>query len=134
MQHGLEGRIDVDSAGTGAWHIGEPPDRRMRQTAARRGYSLDSLRARQLAAGDLETFDLILAMDRENLSDIRRLDATGRHGAKIRLFREFDPDGEGLDVPDPYWSGEDGFDEVLTMVERTAAVLIDHLSSNLSTE
>lgn len=73
-------------------------------------------------------------MDRQNLSDIRRLDTAGLYTAKIRLFRDFDPNEDGRDVPDPYWSGEDGFEDVLTMVERTAAALIDHLSSTLSTE
>ncbi len=115
---GLNDRFTLDSAGTGAWHEGQPADRRMRQAAERRGIQLTSI-ARQVTAEDFERFDLILAMDASNLQDLRAL-APATHRQKIRLFRELDPDAPGEDVPDPYYGHADGFNEVLDIVTRTS--------------
>lgn len=124
-ERGLQQEIDIDSAGTGAWHVGERADRRMRQAADRRGYDLTS-RARQVADEDFHEFDLIVAMDRSNLSDLesRRPDGSP---AEVRLFSDFLPAGAPKDVPDPYYGGEDGFDEVLDLVEEGSAELLDYL-------
>ena len=119
---GLDGEIEVDSAGTGDWHIGKPADPRTVAAARERGLELTGT-ARQVRRSDFEEFDLIVAMDSSNLADLRALGPEEAH-EKIRLLREFG-DGEGLDVPDPYYGGEDGFTEVLDIVERCCAVLLD---------
>lgn len=127
---GLAGRIEVDSAGTGSWHVGEGPDRRMTRAAARRGYRLDGA-ARQVTAEDFHRFDLVVAMDRENLAALEaRADggATPRaQSAKLKLFSEFLPPGSPTDVPDPYYGGSEGFDRVLDLVEEGCAAIVDHL-------
>ena len=118
--------IEVDSAGTAAYHVGEPPDPRTRQAAARRGYDLTALRARIVEPGDFERFDLILAMDRENLRVLRRRAPPGVH-ERLRLFLEFAPEGGSEDVPDPYYGGPNGFEEVLDLIEAAARGLLAHL-------
>ena len=122
---GLAGEFIVDSAGTGAWHVGAPADRRMREAGQRRGITMTS-RARQVSLDDFKTFDHILAMDTTNLRALRRLSPV-EHRRKIRLFRDLDPDGPGEDVPDPYYGDAAGFDEVLDIVTRTALVLLEEL-------
>lgn len=128
-QRGLTREIAVDSAGTGPWHVGEAADRRARAVARRRGYRLDS-RGRQFARADFDRFDYILAMDRSNLRDILSMAQTQPERARVRLFRAFDPDtkddGE-RDVPDPYYGGARGFDDVFDMCERTCEALLDHI-------
>jgi protein-tyrosine phosphatase len=118
--------IEVDSAGTAAYHAGEAPDPRTRQAAARRGYDLTALRARIVEPGDFERFDLILAMDRENLQVLRRRAPAGAH-ERLRLFLEFAPQEGPEDVPDPYYGGPNGFEEVLDLVEAAARGLLAHL-------
>ena len=128
---GLEDEIVLDSAGTGAWHVGEPPDPRARQAATRRGIALDSL-ARQVTEHDFERFDLILAMDASNQHALRRLAPNEGAGAKVRLLREFDPATTGtheLDVPDPYYDSERGFEIVLDQVQAACAGLLERLRS-----
>jgi protein-tyrosine phosphatase len=123
---GLEDRIEIDSAGTGGWHVGAPPDARATEAAAARGVRLDGA-ARRFSAADFERYDLILAMDRENRRDLLRLAPDDSARAKVRLLREFDPaarDAGDLDVPDPYYGGEDGFEEVLDLVEAAARGLL----------
>ena len=122
---GLADEFVIDSAGTGAWHIGHPADQRMRDAGQRRGITVTS-RARQVSLDDFKTFDHILAMDMTNLRALRRL-APVEHRRKIRLFRDLDPDGPGEDVPDPYYGDAAGFDEVLDIVTRTALVLLEEL-------
>ena len=125
--------VTVRSAGTGDWHVGKPPDERMREAAAEQGLHLSGT-ADRVTPDDLATADLVLAMDRANLADLEAL--AGRVGldAPLRLFREFDPEGGGdLDVPDPYYGGPDGFVEVVRMVRRTAPRIIDHLLDTAST-
>ena len=123
---GLEVEIEIDSAGTGGWHAGAPPDERATLAAGRRGVTLEGA-ARQIRPQDFEAHDLLLAADRENLADLRALAPSDAARAKVRLLREFDPDSEGapdLDVPDPYYGGPDGFDEVLDLVEAACRGLL----------
>ena len=128
----LSNRVRVDSAGTGAWHQGEPPDPRSTEVAIRHGITLRG-RARRVSAEDFHEFDYILAMDRTNLEDLRHLESQGEGGALLTLFREFDPQQDGdLDVPDPYYGGPDGFDLMFDMVDRTCTAFVKHLLSELS--
>ena len=111
-QQGLEDKIFVDSAGTSAWHAGEPSDRRSAAKARERGITLDSI-SRQFTVRDFDDFDYILAMDHSNLSNMSRLARGEDDLAKLSLFRDHDPSGAaGLDVPDPYYGGGKGFDVV----------------------
>ena len=116
---GLEDEIEIDSAGTGAWHAGNPPDSRSTAAAARRGITLQGA-ARQVTAEDFERYDLLLAMDSENLRELRRRAPAGTAG-KIRLLC-----GDA-DVPDPYYGGERGFDDVLDQVDAACRTLLDEI-------
>jgi protein-tyrosine phosphatase len=118
--------LEVDSAGTAGYHIGEPPDPRTRQAAARRGYDLSTVRARIVEPHDFERFDLILAMDRENLSVLQRR-APSHARERVRLLLEFAPDEDTTDVPDPYYGGPNGFEKVLDLVEAAARGLLHHV-------
>jgi low molecular weight protein-tyrosine phosphatase len=118
--------IEIDSAGTGGYHIGEPPDSRAQAAARRRGYDMSAQRARQVHADDFHRFDLILAMDEDNLATLQdRAPVTARD--RVRLFLEFAPDADRVDVPDPYYGGANGFEEVLDLVEAASMGLIAHL-------
>ena len=154
---GLEDRLEVASASTTRYHAGDPPDPRMRRAAGRRSYQLDG-QARQVMPEDFARYDLILAMDRENLDDLaelaaarvdgggrpardagggsrredagspRRTDGTGSAPrAELRLFGDFLPPGSPRDVPDPYYGGERGFEDVLDLIERACPKIIEHL-------
>lgn len=118
---GMDSEIAVESSGTISYHQGELPDQRMRQTAAEHGISLTH-RARQFQKTDFDNYDLILAMDNENLSNILRLAPDRVAADKVKLFRDFDPQGSG-EVPDPYYGGQKGFETVFSMVDRTCDVL-----------
>jgi protein-tyrosine phosphatase len=129
VEAGLEDRIELDSAGTGGWHVGDPPDSRATTAAARRGVTLDGA-ARQVTADDFRTFDLLVAMDRENLGGLLAVAPDEESAEKVRLLREFDPASAGapdLDVPDPYYGGDGGFETVLDMVEASCRGLLDEL-------
>jgi protein-tyrosine phosphatase len=127
---GLAARIAIDSAGTGAYHIGELPDERTRVAARRRGFELDH-RARQFTAPDLDRFDLVVAMDGQNLQRLEQL-ARGRRAPPIVLLRSFDPGAPpGAEVPDPWGGGADGFEEVLDQCERACAGLLAHVREQL---
>jgi protein-tyrosine phosphatase len=124
---GLEDRIEIDSAGTGGWHAGEPPDRRATEAARRRGVTLAGA-ARQVVPEDFERFDLLVAMDRENLRGLLAVAPDEEAAAKVRLLREFDLEADGdLDVPDPYYGGERGFDTVLDHVQAACRGLLGEL-------
>ena len=123
---GLDDRVEVTSSGTGDWHVGDPMDRRAAATLTARGYDASRHRAQQFAPAWLDDRDLVLAMDHDNLADI------GGPSERVRLFRDFDPEGTGGDVPDPYYGGDAGFQEVLTMVERASAVLVAALQRDLA--
>lgn len=114
---GLEDRILIDSAGTGGWHEGSAADSRMRRHAAKRGYQLDSI-ARQVRESDFTDFDMILVMDEQNLREIRPFNPDGSQMKKVRLFCEFAVDRQEKEVPDPYYGGDAGFEQVLDIVEN----------------
>jgi protein-tyrosine phosphatase len=111
--------VEVSSSGTGDWHVGGPMDRRAAATLTTAGYDATRHRARQHDPS--EAVDLVLAMDAANLAHL------GGPTDRIRKFRDFDPAEPGSDVPDPYYGGDDGFEEVLAMVERTASTIVDTL-------
>lgn len=115
---GLADRVEVSSCGTGGWHVGDPMDRRAAAALSAAGLDPSRHRARQWAADQLGRSDLVLAMDHANLADL------GGRSERVRLFRDFDPVDPGGEVPDPYYGGEDGFEEVLAMVERTSVAII----------
>jgi protein-tyrosine phosphatase len=125
-------QIEVRSAGTGAWHLGEPPDARMRAAADQAGLGLDGV-AERVTAEAIAEADLVLAMDRSNLADLQALASSAGADTPIRLFREFDPEGgPGAEVPDPYYGGPDGFATVVEMCRRTASALVADLDAVLS--
>ena len=128
---GLEDVVEVASCGTGDWHVGRPMDERAAATLSARGYDPSRHRARQFDPSWLERHDLVLAMDDDNLSALS--DGTGPTD-RLRKFRDFDPEQTGADVPDPYYGGPAGFEEVLRMVERTSAALVDALARELVPE
>ena len=124
---GLADRVEIESAGTGGWHAGEPPDERATLAARRRGVTLEGA-ARQVLPQDFRRFDLLIALDRSNLRDLLAVAPDEDAAEKVRLLREFDPDANGdLDVPDPYYGGDRGFETVLDMVEAACRGLIDEL-------
>jgi protein-tyrosine phosphatase len=118
--------IEIDSAGTHDYHIGEPPDARTIAAAARRGLDLRDLRARKVQASDFQRFDLILAMDRLNHATLLERAPLEYH-ERIRLFLEFAGNGNAQDVPDPYYGGATGFEQVLDLAEEASLGLIEHL-------
>ena len=118
--------VEIDSAGTHDYHVGEPPDRRAIAAAARRGIDLEGLRARKVDDSDFETFDLILAMDRENLSTLQAR-APREFQSRIRLMLDFAPDAYTREVPDPYYGGAKGFEEVLDLLELAANGLLNEV-------
>jgi len=128
--HGLSGRVEVDSAGTHAYHVGEPPDGRAQAAARRRGIELGGQRARQVTHDDFTRFDRILAMDRENLALLHaQCPPQARH--KVELFLAYAPASGRHDVPDPYYGGTQGFEEVLDLVTDAGRGLIDTLRPEL---
>ncbi|MBA1272752.1 low molecular weight protein-tyrosine-phosphatase [Stutzerimonas azotifigens] len=124
-QAGLDSVVVIDSAGTGNWHVGKAPDSRATVAAGLRGYDLSPLRARQVSPEDFDRFDLILAMDAQNLADLRSI-RPAASAARLDLFLRH----VGMmpeDVPDPYYGQDDGFDRVLDLVERGSEVLLDDI-------
>jgi len=119
--------IEIDSAGTGDWHVGEPPDRRATAAGKRRGIDLCG-RARKVSAQDFEYFDYLIAMDRSNLGDLRRMAPDEAARRKIELFRNFDPGSPpDVDVPDPYYGEGDGFERVLDICEAACRGLLQRI-------
>ncbi len=128
---GLESRVAVDSAGTHGYHIGSPPDERSQRHARRRGIELSGLRARRLAEEDFARFDLLLAMDDDNLEEMRRLCPPGREG-RMRLLLDYAAPADGQrEVPDPYAGGAAGFETVLDLVDGACDGLLEHLVQRL---
>lgn len=127
---GLEDEILIESAGTGGWHVGDPPDPRAASEARSRGIEMVG-RARQFHPDDFARLDLVLAMDSQNARDLRALAPSPDAAAKVRLLREFDPStGAGeSSVPDPYYGGPDGFGEVFDMVDAACRGLLEHLTA-----
>ena len=136
---GLRERVLLDSAGTGSWHVGSPPDERARAAAAARGFLLEGS-ARQVRREDYLEFDLLLAMDSSNLDELRRLAPGEQERDKVRLLREFDPAaaavaeaaGRDLDVPDPYYGAAGGFDEVLDLVQAACQGLLEQVRASVA--
>ncbi len=124
-EQGVDG-VEVDSAGIGGWHLGDPPDRRSADAARRRGIVLEGA-ARQVRASDFDDFDLLIAMDRSNQRDLLALAPDAEAAAKVRLLREWEPGAGDLDVPDPYYGDGDGFEDVLDMVQASCRALLDEL-------
>ena len=126
---GLSASFEIESAGTGGWHIGEPPDSRATMVASRYGVTLDST-AQQVSEADLERFDYVIAMDRDNLSVLERMVADSEAEPELHLLREFDPSGTGDEVPDPYYGGASGFETVYEMVHRSCQGLLEHIRAH----
>lgn len=124
-REGLGNEVFVDSAGTGAWHIGEPPDVRGQESAGKRGFDLSAQRARRLTREDCQRFDYVIAMDRDNYEAISSL--CSQSEAEVRLFMDYTPDLTQEEVPDPYFGGPDGFEHVLDLVEEAAGGLLDDI-------
>lgn len=119
--------IEIDSAGTGAWHVGEPPDHRARATGKRRGLDVRG-RARKVVLEDFERFDYVIAMDRSNRSDLHQLAPNDEAKRKIELLRNYDAESpRDAEVPDPYYGGGDGFERVINICEAGCRGLLVHI-------
>ena len=127
----LEEIILICSAGVSGWHVGEPPDIRMQNTARKHGVTLES-RARHFQANDFKQMDMVLAMDHSNFKTLKAMRPLADTQDKLFLFRSFDPENKGdLEVPDPYYGGDRGFELVFKMVERTCPKILEHLKTML---
>jgi protein-tyrosine phosphatase len=121
--HGLSSRIQIDSAGTHAYHVGEPPDKRATQAAGKRGIELGRQRARRVSVADFGAFDYVLAMDRDNFEDLIAI-CPPAHRSKLHLFLKFAAEADEDEVPDPYYGGPSGFERVLDLIEQAAQGLL----------
>jgi protein-tyrosine phosphatase len=126
-KEGLAHRFEIDSAGLGAWHLGQAPDERAQAAASRRGIDISVQSARQVEDEDFDRFDLLLVMDRSNLAELKRR-APAEARAKIRSFLDFAPNAGTKDVPDPFYGGADGFDRALDLIEEAARGLLETLA------
>ena len=127
-QKGLDNYFYIDSAGTAAYHVGESANSKSQATANKHGVHLPS-KARKFEYADLEEFDLILAMDSENLSNIKELDRKNKFSEKIKMMREFDPEPGNGEVPDPYYGGQEGFENGFRVLDRSTQALLNELNS-----
>ncbi len=129
-EEGLRRRVEVDSAGTGPWHAGKQPDSRAQAAASSRGYKLDKQRARQVKVEDFDKFDLILAMDQDNIAELHKIcPEHERH--KVKLFLSYGNSSEFQEVPDPYYGGQNGFELVLDLIEDAGKGLLQSIKHNL---
>lgn len=129
LQAGLDGQVEVDSAGTGPWHVGKPADSRASAAALQRGYDLSALRGRQVSRADFERFDLILAMDHSNFADLKALQPAHSRAELDLYLRRYQLDED--EVPDPYYGGADGFEHVLDLLENAGAQLLNEVRGRL---
>ncbi|MGK7371554.1 MAG: low molecular weight protein-tyrosine-phosphatase [Candidatus Halalkalibacterium sp. M3_1C_030] len=129
-ERNLQPYFEVDSAGTSAYHVGESANSKSQQTAKQHGIILHS-KARQFESFDLDYFDLVLAMDQENLTNIQRMSNGSTQNAEIGMLRDFDPKPGDGEVPDPYYGGIQGFENVFQIVKRSCKNLLDQLESNV---
>lgn len=137
VEAGLDGLLEVDSAGTGPWHEGDGADRRAIDVLTAHGYEQDHI-ARQFQAEWFDRLDLVIALDSGHLHELRALAPTPHDAAKVRLLRAYDPDADhdalgGLDVPDPYFGGLDDFEECLEMIESASGGLLDAVAEAINT-
>lgn len=123
-REGLEGEVFTDSAGTGAWHLGDPPDERARESAKRRGLDISSQKARLVSPEDFGSFDYILTMDEENF---RKVSSMASGEAEVRPFLDYAKGSPETEVPDPYFGGERGFERVLDLVEEASEGLLEDI-------
>jgi protein-tyrosine phosphatase len=126
---GLGDKIEIDSAGTSGYHIGELADPRMRETALQHGIKLTH-KARQVTKEDLVVFDYVIAMDPINMSDLQRLEPNPK--AKVKLMRSFGANADNLAIPDPYFGGNDGFEEVYELLEGFTTALLEEIDASLN--
>lgn len=129
-QAGMQDQIKIDSAGTHAYHVGESPDKRSQAKARENGVDLSAQRARKAMAEDFDRFDYIIAMDRSNLEDLKRLASNEEQRQKISLFMDYADDWGNSEVPDPYYGGSNGFQEVFDMVTSASEGLLEHIKKN----
>lgn len=129
-QEGLEEWFEIDSAGTHAYHIGNPPDERAQKAAMARGIDLSNIRARQVSHADFETFDHILVMDRDNYDTLSFV-CPRYHSHKVKLFLEYLPNDKVKEVPDPYYGGGKGFEQVLDLVEQASAGFLNSVRNSI---
>lgn len=129
-ERGLQPYFEIDSAGTSAYHVGESPNSKSQQVANKYGVQLHS-RARQFEYSDLEYYDLVLAMDHENLQNVKNMDRKDRFTEKVGLMRDFDPQPEDGAVPDPYYGGRQGFENVFQVVKRSCESLLNELEGQI---
>lgn len=127
---GLQDKIEIDSAGTGAWHVGNPPDKRATQVAEGKGIQMRDLRARQVDFGDFYQYDYILAMDHSNYSNLYEM-ALPEHREKLHMFLTFSDEFQETEVPDPYYGGPEGFDYVFDMVGSASRGLLEEIKQKL---
>jgi protein-tyrosine phosphatase len=126
-QAGLDGAVQIESAGTGDWHVGNPRDRRARETGQARGVPLSG-RAQQFTAADFQRFDYVLAMDEANLADLRQMAPGPGERGKVTLLRSYEPGAPpDAEVPDPYYGGAQGFEQVFDICEAACAGLLERL-------
>jgi len=125
---GMDKLIQIDSAGTHAYHVGEPPDQRAQAAARKRGFDLSAQRARRVRAGDFEEYDFVLAMDEANYADLVSI-CPGHLQERVKLFLDFAHNSKTREVPDPYYGGDHGFEHVLDLVEDAAEGLLGHLQT-----
>jgi len=131
--NGLGNTVEVDSAGTHGYHVGEAPDARTQRAALARGYNLSQLRARKVARQDIDYFNLILAMDKSNLDNLRRMAPQEAHD-RIKLFMDYSKNFDDDEVPDPYYGLGHGFDLVLDIVEDAAQGLVEDIKKKIKSE
>jgi protein-tyrosine phosphatase len=129
-EHDLSSRVQIDSAGTHAYHVGEPPDPRATAAALRRGVVLAGQRARRVSSADFEEFDFVLAMDDANFADLARL-CDEQFRSRLHRFMDFAPQLGTTDVPDPYYGGATGFERVLDLIEAASAGLLADIRQQL---
>lgn len=128
-QSGLAARVEIDSAGTGNWHAGKPPHHGSQRVAKERGLDISGQRARQIQIEDLDDYDYVVAMDSQNLTDIRDLDPLRKTRAQVVRMMDFAPARRLQDVPDPYFGGPEGFDHVYELVEEACKGLLEHIAA-----
>ena len=126
---GLQDLVEVDSAGTGPWHVGKPADSRASAAALKRGYDLSTLRGRQVSRDDFQRFDLILAMDHSNYADLKALQPANSRAELDLFLRRYQLDED--EVPDPYYGGADGFEQVLDLIESACQALVLEIKGRL---